>query len=86
MRDYDAMIARARARTDVLVGERALAEDRLAKARRAALGAAFERFVATLQPVEQARLFDQLTPHATPKDAKLLASHPLRPAAAAPAA
>lgn len=83
MKDYETMIARARARADGLVGERALVQDRLAKARRAALGVAFERFVETLAQDKQVQLFGQLEAHATPKDAKLIASHPLRPTAAA---
>jgi hypothetical protein len=83
MKNYEAMIDRARARADGLIGERALAQDKLAKARRAALGVAFERFVKTLAEDEQARLFGRLEAHAMPKDAKLIASHPLRPAVAA---
>jgi hypothetical protein len=85
MKDFTAMIARSRARTDGLIGERAVAEERLAKARRVALGVAFERFVETLPKDEQARLFGQLEGHATPKEVKLIASHPLRPAVAASA-
>lgn len=78
MKKYDELIANARARADRLVGERALREEKLAKARRVALGTAFERFAETLGQDERARLFDQLKAQAGTKDAELIGSHPLR--------
>jgi hypothetical protein len=80
LKTYDERLAAAHDRLNKLVGQRALKQDQEQRARRAAMAASIDGWLADLSEAERMKFFAGIEGKASDRNRKLIERHPDRPA------